>query len=114
MAPNSILVATFTGRSAGSGPSATPSSSTERDQGEVGGDLLGRGAAEELLPLPQLDLHHLGQLRVLLQHLKWSRTSRRSLATASGSSAIAFRTRATNPAIFSRNSVTRISSLVLK
>src|SRR6266545_5021131 len=40
------------------------------DQGEVGGDLLGRGAAEELLPLPELYLHHLGQLRVALQDVE--------------------------------------------
>src|SRR4029453_4665230 len=38
------------------------------DQLEVGRDLVGRGAPEELVPLPKLHLHHLGQLRVLLQH----------------------------------------------
>src|SRR5580765_8094152 len=38
------------------------------DQLEVGRHLVGRGAAEELVALPQLHLHHLGQLRILLQH----------------------------------------------
>src|SRR4030095_12221812 len=38
------------------------------DQLEVGRDFVGRGAPEELVPLAQLDLHHFGQLRALLQH----------------------------------------------
>src|SRR5215468_8778164 len=37
------------------------------DHAEVSRDLMGGGAAEELLPLAQLDLEHLGQLRVLLE-----------------------------------------------
>src|SRR5262249_20074723 len=36
------------------------------DQVEVRGDLVGGGAAEELLALPELDLDHLGELRVVL------------------------------------------------
>src|SRR5215470_684586 len=38
------------------------------DEREVGGDLVGRGAAEELVALSELDLHHLGQIGMLLQH----------------------------------------------
>ena len=45
---------------------------------------------------------------------KCSATSRRILATGSGSPAISRRTDATHSAIFSRKSVTRISSFVLK
>src|SRR5437899_1954565 len=38
------------------------------DHAEIGGDLVRRGAAEELLSLPQLDLQHLRELGVLLQY----------------------------------------------
>src|SRR5262245_29068067 len=38
------------------------------DQVEVRRDLVRRGTAEELVALAQLHLHHLGQLRILLQH----------------------------------------------
>jgi len=56
MAPNSIFVAT---RHAflQDGP----------DQLEIRRHLVGGGAAEELVALSQLDLHHLGQRRVLLE-----------------------------------------------
>src|SRR6266849_5872655 len=40
------------------------------DQREVRGDLLARGPAEELLALAQLDLYHLGEVRVPLEHLE--------------------------------------------
>src|SRR5574341_57672 len=43
------------------------------DDVEVGGDLVGGGAAEELLPLAQLDLHDLGQVGVVLDHLEVER-----------------------------------------
>src|SRR5512145_111913 len=43
------------------------------DQGEIGRHLVGRGAAEELVALTQLDLHHLGQVGMALQHAEVQR-----------------------------------------
>ncbi len=67
MAPKSIFVATFTGRSAEKRPGRRALLEDGGDQGEIRGDLLVGRAAEELLALPQLHLHHLGQLWVVLQ-----------------------------------------------
>ena len=67
MAPKSIFVATFTGRSAEKRPAAAPSSKTEAIRAKYAAISWLAGAAEELLALPQLHLHHLGQLGVVLQ-----------------------------------------------
>ncbi len=122
-----------TGRTAGVGgglelPGGDPLLQHGGDQVEVGRHLVGGGAPEELLPLPQLDLHHLGQLRIPLQHAEVQRHQAPDLGhrvrLASqlaarqghppGPSAIRFRRRSTKAASFSRKRVARISSLVRK
>src|SRR2546426_1071929 len=40
------------------------------DHVEIGGDFVRGGAAEELLPLPQLDLDDLGEIGILLEYLE--------------------------------------------
>src|SRR6266849_1974424 len=40
------------------------------DHSEIGGHFVRGGAAEELLPLPQLDLDDLGEIGILLEHLE--------------------------------------------
>ena len=115
MAPKSILVATFTGRSAREVPPADALLEDGADQGEVRRDLLARGAAEELLALAQLDLHDLGELGILLEHPEVQLDEPAHLGHRVGLVGDGLAARdATNSAIFSRKSVMRMSSLVLK